>query len=66
MLLLQIINQIISPKIYKLLSGMLPQVVDPTMSEKESADRQVFIGRLTKCWSDCAGVVVVEQNSLVS
>ena len=61
----QIITTIISPQIYRLLSDMLPPVVDETISAQTKADRQVFISRLTKCWSDCAGVVVIEQNSPV-
>ena len=46
---------------------MLPAVEeDLTISSEARAEKQVFIGKLTKCWSDCAGVVVVEQNSAVS
>ena len=45
---------------------MLPAVADETMSDKEKLDRQAFLDKLTECWSDCAGVVVVEQNSPVS
>jgi len=45
---------------------MLPPIEDETLSEKNRAERQLFIGKLTKCWSDCVGVIVVEQNSEVS
>ncbi|OCF44378.1 hypothetical protein I317_01823 [Kwoniella heveanensis CBS 569] len=62
-----IIENVISPKIYRLLSDMLPPVRD---EEEEAADkehqldRQVFISKLTKCWSDCAAVLVVEHQKL--
>ena len=45
---------------------MLPPIDDDTLSEDHRAERQVFIGRLTRCWSDCVGVIVVEQNAIVS
>jgi hypothetical protein len=62
----QIITTAISPNIYRLLSDLLPAVEDEALLEAAKTERQVFITKLTKCWSDCAGVVVVEQNDPVS
>ncbi|WRT67980.1 uncharacterized protein IL334_004955 [Kwoniella shivajii] len=60
-----IIENVISPKIYRLLSDMLPPVSEDEPSKQDhSADRQVFISKLTKCWSDCASVLVVEHQRL--
>jgi hypothetical protein len=59
---LQIIKDVICPNIYRLLSDMLPASGDG----EESNDRQAFVSKLTKCWSDCAGVVVVDHRLLVS
>ncbi|ORY30560.1 Mus7/MMS22 family-domain-containing protein [Naematelia encephala] len=58
-----IVNTVISPKIYRLLSDMLPGTIDETMSAKSKSERQAFINNITKCWSDCAGVLVVERDS---
>lgn len=56
------VNNVISPRIYRLLSDMFPLVEDMTLSEDARDQRSAFINKLTKCWSDCAGVVVVELN----
>ncbi len=45
---------------------MLPPFDEQKLSVEASVERQVIIGKLTKCWFDCAGVVVVEQGSAVS
>lgn len=44
---------------------MLPAVEDKIFSVEVTSERQAFIGKLTKCWSDCAGVVAIEQASTV-
>jgi len=41
-------------------------VDDGTLSIEVMSERQIFIGKLTKCWSDCASVLVIEQRSPVS
>ena len=64
--LASIINSVISPQIYRLLSDMLTAMEEETLSWQEKEQRQLFISKLTKCWSDCAGVIVVEGNSVVS
>lgn len=58
----QIILNVICPKIYRLLSDMLPPVLDSVTDGDERTDRQVLINKLTKCWSDCAAIVVVEHH----
>ncbi|KAL7420749.1 hypothetical protein Q5752_004701 [Cryptotrichosporon argae] len=58
----KIIMDLISPKIYRLLSDMLPAVDDEARTAEQAAEREAFIGKLTTCWSDCAGVVVVEHR----
>lgn len=63
----QIIDHVISPRIYRLLSDMLPPIPSEgaaglTGPEEE---KQLFINRLTKCWSDCAAVLVIEHQRLV-
>ncbi|WWC88639.1 uncharacterized protein L201_003552 [Kwoniella dendrophila CBS 6074] len=59
----KIIANVISPKIYRLLSDMLPPgPEDNTATKENQADRQIFISKLTKCWSDCAAVLVVEHQ----
>ncbi|KAK6907981.1 hypothetical protein I203_101982 [Kwoniella mangroviensis CBS 8507] len=60
----RIIEEVISPKIYRLLSDMLPPVPDDDARIEHDADQQVFISKLTKCWSDCASVLVVEHQQL--
>ncbi|WVW84898.1 hypothetical protein I302_106934 [Kwoniella bestiolae CBS 10118] len=60
----RIIEEVISPKIYRLLSDMLPPVPDDDTGKEHDADRQIFISKLTKCWSDCAAVLVVEHQKL--
>ncbi|ODN73953.1 hypothetical protein L202_07454 [Cryptococcus amylolentus CBS 6039] len=60
----EIIENVISPKIYQLLSDMLPFVVDGEIDKHWPEERQLFIGKLTKCWSDCAAVLVVEHVKL--
>ena len=45
---------------------MLPAVEEKTPSPEASIERRDFISKLTKCWSDCASVVVIEQTSSVS
>ncbi|KAK4689696.1 hypothetical protein P7C73_g409, partial [Tremellales sp. Uapishka_1] len=52
---------VICPNIYRLLSDMLPSTSE---ARDFKAEKQIFISRLTKCWSDCAGVVVVEHQLL--
>ncbi|WWC62804.1 uncharacterized protein I303_105402 [Kwoniella dejecticola CBS 10117] len=60
-----IIENVISPKIYRLLSDMLPPVSEHEDGKKDKQmDRQLFISKLTKCWSDCAAVLVVEHQKL--
>lgn len=44
---------------------MLPGVEVISESDDLRIERQVFIGKLTKCWSDCAAVAVVEHRLLV-
>ncbi|WVQ73377.1 hypothetical protein IAR50_002948 [Cryptococcus sp. DSM 104548] len=61
----EIIENVISPKIYQLLSDMLPFTVDEEdLRRTRMEDRHLFIGKLTKCWSDCAAVLVVEHMKL--
>ncbi|WWD18663.1 hypothetical protein CI109_103116 [Kwoniella shandongensis] len=61
----EIIESVISPKIYRLLSDMLPPVTEDDDSDmSHEVDRQMFISKLTKCWSDCASVLVVEHQKL--
>ncbi|WVQ65568.1 uncharacterized protein L199_003745 [Kwoniella botswanensis] len=60
----RIIEEVISPKIYRLLSDMLPPVPDDDARTEHDADQQIFISKLTKCWSDCASVLVVEHQQL--
>ncbi|KAK8858768.1 hypothetical protein IAR55_002997 [Kwoniella newhampshirensis] len=60
-----IIENVLSPKIYRLLSDMLPPVAeDNAKATFHDADRHMFISKLTKCWSDCAAVLVVEHQKL--
>lgn len=61
----QIILNVICPRIYRLLSDMLPAVMDEISIEAQG-ERQVFINKLTKCWSDLAGIVVIEHQLAVS
>ncbi|KAL1413138.1 hypothetical protein Q8F55_000887 [Vanrija albida] len=61
----QIILNVICPRIYRLLSDMLPAVMDEAPADAQDerhVERQVFINKLTKCWSDLAGIVVVEHQ----
>lgn len=58
----QIILDTICPKIYRLLSDMLPPVLDETAELQAQTDRNILVNKLTKCWSDCAGIVVVEHR----
>lgn len=57
----KIILDVICPRIYRLLSDMLPPV-EEHQEPAERAERLVFINKLTKCWSDCAGIVVIEHQ----
>ncbi|WVR06529.1 hypothetical protein IAU60_003560 [Kwoniella sp. DSM 27419] len=57
------IEKVISPKIYRLLSDMLPPV-SPDETEAEAIERRGFVGKLTECWSDCAAVLVVEHQKM--
>ena len=59
-----IVRDTINPKIYRLLNDMLPPVLDETEAAATRTDRQVLVSKLTKCWSDCAAVVVVEHRLL--
>ncbi|WVQ85011.1 hypothetical protein IAT38_007175 [Cryptococcus sp. DSM 104549] len=60
----EIIENVISPKIYRLLSDMLPPVPEDEPDRTHEADRLVFLSKLTLCWSDCASVLVVEHQKL--
>jgi hypothetical protein len=54
---------VICPRIYRLLSDMLPAVSDSvTMSEEKAT----FVAKLTKCFSDCAAVLVIDHRKTVS
>lgn len=62
----EIIEKDISPRIYRILSDLLPAEVDgPSVTLGKEGERDVFVAKLTKCWSDCAAVVVVEHHKLV-
>jgi hypothetical protein len=59
----QVLENVICPRIYRLLSDMLPAVAEgPAMSE----DKVEFVAKLTKCFSDCAGILVIDHRRLVS
>lgn len=62
----RIIMDVICPKIYRLLSDMLPTDADDETERERERERLVLVGKLTKCWSDCAGIVVVEHGIAVS
>lgn len=54
----------ICPRIYRLLSQLL--LPDEEQGEpSDQAERLILINKLTKCWSDCAGIVVVEHQLMV-
>lgn len=57
----QTILTVICPRIYRLLSDMLPVESDESR-EREGAERLVLINKLTQCWVDCAAIVVVEHH----
>ena len=59
----QVLEDVICPRIYRLLSDMLPAVSDSvTMSEEKAT----FVAKLTKCFSDCAAVLVIDHRKTVS
>ncbi|BEI86232.1 hypothetical protein CcaverHIS002_0605190 [Cutaneotrichosporon cavernicola] len=55
---------VICPRIYRLLSDMLPASESEEPAKEKGAERLVFINRLTQCWSDCAAIAVVEHQRL--
>ncbi|WVN90543.1 uncharacterized protein L203_105782 [Cryptococcus depauperatus CBS 7841] len=62
---IKIIENIISPRIYRLLSDMLSPMSEDDLSKRTHEEkRSSFISRLTKCWSDMAAVLVVEHQKL--
>lgn len=63
----QIIDHVISPRIYRLLSDMFPPVPSEAAagSVAPGEEKQLFITKLTKCWSDCAAILVIEHQKLV-
>lgn len=62
----RIIMDVICPKIYRLLSDMLATDAGDETERERERERLVLVGKLTKCWSDCAGIVVVEHGMAVS
>jgi hypothetical protein len=65
-LFVQIVLHKISPGIYSLLSNTFSGSEVGSLDAHDRADRQVYISRLTKCWADCACVVVVDHRLRVS
>jgi hypothetical protein len=59
----QVLEEVICPRIYRLLSDMLPAVSEAVTM---SVDKVTFIARLTKCFSDCAAILVIDHRRLVS
>lgn len=59
----QILESVVCPRIYRLLSDMLPAVSEDTVVESE--DEAAFMARLTKCFADCAAILVVDHRCLV-
>ncbi|BEJ17296.1 hypothetical protein CspHIS471_0606970 [Cutaneotrichosporon sp. HIS471] len=55
---------VICPRIYRLLSDMLPASESEEPAKEKGVERLVFINRLTQCWSDCAAIAVVEHQRL--
>lgn len=53
----------ICPRIYRLLSDMLPAVSNSVIMSEEKA---TFVAKLTKCFSDCAAVLVIDHRKTVS
>lgn len=64
--LAQIVRDKISPAIYSLLSNIFSSEVPVILDDQDRADRQIYISRLTKCWADCASVVVIDHGPAVS
>ncbi|KIR32249.1 hypothetical protein I352_05483 [Cryptococcus deuterogattii MMRL2647] len=64
--LAEIIDHVISPRIYRLLSDMLPPVPSEAAASSiaPGEEKQLFITKLTKCWSDCAAILVIEHQRL--
>jgi hypothetical protein len=60
----KLLETIISPSIYHLVSTLLTTTGD--LSPTRKPDLQAFLRQLTKCWVDCASVVVVEHSLHVS
>lgn len=58
----QTIVAVICPRIYRLLSDMLPASEADEPAKEKGAERLVLINRLTQCWSDCAAIAVVEHQ----
>ena len=57
----------ICPRIFKLLSDMSPAVPEEAASTgTNDEERQRFLVKLSKCYSDCAAVLVIEHRKLVS
>ncbi|GMK57328.1 hypothetical protein CspeluHIS016_0401620 [Cutaneotrichosporon spelunceum] len=55
---------VICPRIYRLLSDMLPVSESEELAKEKGPERLVLINRLTQCWSDCAAIAVVEHQRL--
>lgn len=62
---MQVLESVICPRIYRLLSDMLPA---PTSDDvvAPSEDKIAFVAKLTKCFSDCAAILVIDHRRLVS
>lgn len=61
---MQILENVICPRIYRLLSDMLPAVTDADATVSD--DTQAFVAELTRCFSDCAAILVIDHRRLVS
>ncbi|KAJ9104613.1 hypothetical protein QFC21_002111 [Naganishia friedmannii] len=60
--LAEIIANHISPGIYELLSNTFTSNEGPEADPIDIADRQTWISKLSKCWADCASVLVVDHH----
>ena len=65
-ILFQIIADSISPGIYALLSNTMTGSWQQQSSVQNQADRQLYISALTRCWAECASVLVVDHHLRVS
>lgn len=63
---LQIIADSVSPGIYALLSNTMSTSWQQRSSDQHQAERQLYISALTRCWAECASVLVVDHHLRVS